>query len=128
MSIRADHLADTLPILLFFCELRGSLLRIAPVVENADLVNALERARRRAPFLSLVLAIEIFHRVLVERYARIAALLRAPVDETVFADIEITRAGATTPVVRLSFSDAVLKPVQAGVVLVAHLLHLLKDV
>ena len=37
--IGADHLADT--TLLFLGHLRGCLLRVAPVVKNADLVYAL---------------------------------------------------------------------------------------
>src|ERR1044072_2155506 len=126
--VGANHLADALPLLLFLRHLRRRLLRVAPVIENADLMQALQGRRRRDAFFSLTHSIEIVHSVLVERNAGIAALLRAPVDQTYLADVEITRAGATTPVVRLTFSNAVLKPVQTGVVLVAHFLDLLKDV
>src|SRR5689334_21822539 len=118
--VGADHFTDA--VLLFLGHLRGCLLRVAPVVENSNLVNALERARRRAPFLGVVLAIEVFHRVLIERNSGIATLLRAPMDQTVFANVEVTRAGATTPIVRFALRDAVLKPVQPGVVLVSELL------
>ena len=38
-SICTDHLANA--ALLLLRDLRGRLLRVAPVVENADLVNAL---------------------------------------------------------------------------------------
>jgi hypothetical protein len=39
--IGADHFADALTVLLFLCHLRRCLLRIAPIVENADLMHAL---------------------------------------------------------------------------------------
>ena len=90
--IGADHLADTSARLLLLRHLGRSLLRVAPVVENANLMYALQRARRCAPFLGLVLPIEIFHRVLLERNSGIAALLRAPVDQAVLTDVEVTRA------------------------------------
>ena len=53
----------------------GSVLRIAPVVEDADLMHALQRTRRRAPFFGAVFAREVFHCVLFERRAGITALL-----------------------------------------------------
>src|SRR5947199_2555553 len=90
-------------------------------------MNALQRAGRGAPLLRAVLALEIFHRVLFERDAGRAALLRAPVDKAVFADVEVTRSGAAAPFVRLAFGDLVLKPVEARVVAVAEFLDLLKN-
>ena len=62
-------------------------MRVSPVVKDADLVDALECAGRSAPLLCVVLALEIFHRVLFERDAGRAALLRAPVDQSVLADV-----------------------------------------
>ena len=53
----------------------GRVLRVAPVVEDANLMHALQCARRRAPLFGAVFALEIFHRVLFERRAGIAALL-----------------------------------------------------
>ena len=103
-------------------------MRVAPVVENADLMHALQRAGWSTPFLGFVLAIEIFHRVLLERDSGITALLRAPVDEALFTDVEIARAGTTAPVVRLAFGDTVLEPVQACVVFVTELLDLVKNI
>jgi len=49
-------------------------------------------------------------------------------DQAVFANVEISRSCSTTPLVRLSFGDAVLKPIEARVVFVAEFLDLLKDV
>src|SRR4030095_1632079 len=86
---RSDHLTDTFSTLLFPGHLLGSLLRIAPIVEDADLMNALERASRSAPFLRVVLTIEIFHRVLGQRNARIPTLLRTPVDQPLFTNVEV---------------------------------------
>lgn len=39
--IRADHFADALAVLFFLCDLGWGFLGIAPVIEDADLVNAL---------------------------------------------------------------------------------------
>src|SRR5207248_4465796 len=75
------------------------LLRVTPVVEDADLMHALQCAGRGAPLFRIVLALEIFHRVLFERNAWIAALLRAPVNEAVLADVEVARSGAAAPFV-----------------------------
>src|SRR5262249_28806876 len=75
-----------------------------------------------------VFAVEIFHRVLVERNSRITTLLRAPVDQAFFTNVEITGTGTTTPVIRLAFGDAVLEPVQTRMVLVSEFLDLLEDV
>ena len=55
-----------------------------------------------------------------ERNARIAALLRAPVHQAVLADVEIARAGAAPPVVRLALGDIVLETVDAREAALAH--------
>src|SRR6267142_6074956 len=103
------------------------MLWVTPVVEDANLVNTLQRAGRRAPFLGAVFALEVFHGVLDERRARITTLLRAPMDQSIFANVEITGSGPATPLVRLAFGDAVLKPIQPRVVFVSQFLDLLKD-
>src|SRR5205085_11810932 len=90
-------------------------------------MHALECAGRRAPLLRVVLTLEIFHRVLFERDAGCAALLRAPVNQTVLADVQVARTGAAAPFVRLTVSNGVLKPVEARVVAVAEFLDLLKN-
>jgi hypothetical protein len=82
-------------------------------------VHALNGAGWGAPFLGFVFPLEVFHRVILERDAGIAALLRTPVDLAFLADVQIARARAATPFVRFAFSDAVLEPIQTGVVFVA---------
>src|SRR5882762_9970214 len=106
--VSPQYLAHALFLFLFLfaTDLDRGHLRIAPVVEDADLVDTLDRAGGRAPFLGFVFPFEVFHRVIYQRNAGIAALLGTPVDESVFADVEVTRAGATTPFVRLAFGDA----------------------
>ena len=49
-------------------------------------------------------------------------------DQAFFADVQVASSGAAAPVVGLAFGDAVLKPVEAGVVFVAQFLDLLKNV
>ena len=92
--IGSDHLPNALFVLLLllFPKLRERNLRVAPVVEDAHLMHALDRAGRRAPFFGLIFTLEVFHRVVLERDAGIAALLRAPVDLPFFANVEVTRA------------------------------------
>src|SRR5262245_1650606 len=91
-------------------------------------MDTLQSTSRRAPFLSAVFALKVFHRVLGEWGAWISTLLRAPVDQPVLADVEVPGPGAATPFVRFTFSDVVLKPVEPRVILVAELFDLLKDV
>ena len=103
------------------------MLRVPPIIKDAYLVNALKCAGRRAPFLRIVFPIEVLHRVILESNARVAALLRTPMDQTVFTDVEITSSGAATPVVRLALGDAVLKPVETRVIAVPQFLDRLED-
>src|SRR5882724_661971 len=49
-------------------------------------------------------------------------------NQTIFADVKVTRAGATAPIVRLPFRDTVLKPIQPRMIFITELLHLLKNV
>src|SRR5262245_53883535 len=56
--------------------------------------------------------LQVFAGVFFERDAREAALLRAIMDEAVFADVEVTRARAAAPVVRPGVSQVVLKLIQ----------------
>ncbi len=90
-------------------------------------MNALDRAGGRAPFFGFVFALEIFHRVIFERRAGITTLLRTPVHQPIFADVEVARSRTTAPFVRLPFGDAVLKPIEPRVILIAQLLHRVKD-
>ena len=52
-------------------------------------MHALDGAGGCAPFLGFVFALEIFHGVILKRNAGIAALLRAPMDFALFADVEV---------------------------------------
>ena len=47
--------------------------------------------------------------------------------QPVFADVEVARAGATAPLVRLAVSQVILKTVDARVAFLADLFHLLVD-
>src|SRR5205085_4497761 len=104
-----------------------ALLRVAPVVEDGDLVRAGDRAERRAPLLGVVLALHVGLSVLGERDAGRAALLRAVVDESVLADVEVARAGAAAPGVSLARGEVVLEPPQTRVLRLVQPLQLLVD-
>ena len=99
-------------------------LRVAFVIECGDLMNAGYRAVRRAGFLRQVLAAYVLECVLLDGSSRIAALLRAIVNKSVFADVEVTSACAASPVVRLAVREVVLKSVYASVTFLAKIFHL----
>src|SRR5205085_7166545 len=100
---------------------------VARVVKQRGLLCAGDGAVGRAPFFCLVFAVEVGLRVVCERDAGRAALLGAVMDETVFADVEIARARATTPIVGPPLREVLLKPVEARILLPAHLLELTID-
>jgi hypothetical protein len=56
-----NHFTESFLFLYLLRNLGRRFLRIAPVIENAYLVNALQSARGSAPLLSFVLAVEIYH-------------------------------------------------------------------
>ena len=56
-----------------------------------------------------------------------AALLRAIMYQAIFTDVEVSRPGATTPLVGPAFGNVVLKPVEARVMVLLEILHLQKD-
>src|SRR5690606_24885613 len=90
---------------------RGRVQRLlaAPLVGHAGAVHAADRAVRRALLRGVELARDVFARVARERDAGRAALLRAVVHEPVLADVQVPRAGAALPVVRLALEQVVLK-------------------
>src|ERR1041384_603390 len=100
---------------------------VARVVKERGLLRAGDGAVGRAPFFGFVFAVEIGLRVIGERGAGRAALLRAGMNETVFAEVEKAGARATTPIVRLALREVLLKPIEARVLLPAHLLELAID-
>ena len=67
----------------------------------------------RARFFGVELPAKIIHGVVHQRNAGIAALLRAPVNEAVFANIEIARSGSAAPLIGLTTSDVVLELIEA---------------
>ncbi len=64
-------------------------------------MDAADGAHGRAPLLGQEFALDVVDGVRRERRAGRAALLRAVVDEALFADIQVARAGAAAPLVRL---------------------------
>ena len=76
-----------------------------------DLMNALNRAGRSAPFFRDVFALHIAVRVFEQRYAGRSALLRTPTDDSRFVNIQIARTGAATPFVFAAVNDFILKPI-----------------
>jgi hypothetical protein len=75
------------------------LLRLlAELIDHRNLVHAGYRAEGCARLHALVFALEILTRILLQRNARSAALLRAVV-QAVFADVQVAAARAATPVV-----------------------------
>src|SRR6185437_7663268 len=84
-------------------------LRAAPIVEHRDLMNARDGAVRGARFFRVELTMAPLGRVLRERDAGVAALLRAIMNEAVLAYIQVARTGSTAPVVFPPRGDIVLK-------------------
>ncbi len=68
---------------------------------------------RRAGFLRKELAADIGNRIFFQRDARVAALLRAVVDQPILANVEVSCARAAAPVVGFSFGDVVLEAIDA---------------
>ena len=81
----------------------------APGVEDRNLMDARNRAVRRAGFFRQIFTADVGNGVLLQRDPRVAALLRAIMHEPVFTDVQIARAGAATPLVRLAQSNVVLE-------------------
>src|SRR3954447_22063675 len=89
-------------------------LRISPPIDNRNLMYARHRAVRSAALFGEVFTADIGNCVLLERDRRIPALLRAVMHQPVLADIQITGAGAASPLVRLPEGDVVLKRINPG--------------
>src|SRR6202030_265773 len=73
-----------------------------------------------AVLLRKIFAAAVFGRVFFKRHARVSALLRAPVNQSILADVEIARAGAASPFVRFTSCDVVLETVEARKPPLAH--------
>src|ERR1039457_1984096 len=80
----------------------------------------------RAALLCHEFTLHIGGSVLLKRRAWISALLRAIVNQTFFADIKVTSAGATSPLVGLAVGDIVLEVIEARIILFLERLDLKK--
>ena len=79
-------------------ELLEHSARILPdFVQHRRLLDTGDAAERRAFFDDGVLPFDVLVRVVSERDARMAALLRAPVNEPILADVEEARTGVAVP-------------------------------
>src|ERR1022692_3806460 len=101
----------------------GQSLRIAPVFDGAGLVGAGDGAARRALLGRAVLAPDILHRVLEQRLARVATLLRTIVHQAVFANVQVAGAGPAAPGILFAVRDIVLETVDARVAGFLHGAH-----
>src|SRR2546423_33076 len=78
-------------------------------------MDAADRAVRGAGLARRELASNIVDRIRLERHGRITALLRAVVDEALFADVQVACAGAAPPLVRLPVREVVLEASNSGI-------------
>src|SRR5689334_6690395 len=84
-------------------------LLAAPEIKVRNLVHAGDSAKRSARLLRNVLAADILDGVLFQRLTGEAALLRAVVDQAVFADVQVPRSGAAFPLVGAPPGNVVLE-------------------
>lgn len=82
---------------------------------------------RGARFFGVKLAPQIGDCVFFEGNTRIAALLRAVMNEPILADIKIAAAGAAAPLIRAPEGDVVLKCIYACETAFLERLHLVVD-
>ena len=74
-------------------------------------MNAIDGTKGSTTLNRIVLALKIDERILIQRNSRVATLLRAPVNQAIFADIQIPAPCVALPVVRDSASQVVLESV-----------------
>jgi hypothetical protein len=89
------------------------------MIDHRNLLDAADRAMGSARFFCDVFALDVGERVVPERNAGIAALLRAVVNEALLANIQIPRPGSAVPVVRSSPGEVFLKPIKPAVAVFA---------
>src|ERR1700685_593439 len=87
-------------------------------------MHARNRAVGRASFFRKKFAANVVARITGQRHARIPALLRAVMHQPVFANIEISRTGAASPLVGQALRNVVLKSVDARKAALLPRLHL----
>src|SRR6266704_2851800 len=103
------------------------VLRRAPIVQNADLLHARNRAHWRAKFSRKKLAPPHLRRVLLQRDPRITPLLRAPVHQAVLANVQIPRSRPAPPVILPPARHVMLKLVGPRERPLAHRHYLFED-
>src|SRR5436190_23881929 len=86
-------------------------LRVAPSVEMAYLVDALDGAGWRAPFFGVIFTVHVGVGIFEQWDAGRASLLRAPTDDAVLIDVKVTRTSAAAPFVFAAVDEIVLEPI-----------------
>src|ERR1700731_4683139 len=82
-------------------------------------------AVRGAGFFGDILPANVLASVLIERFGRIAALLRAVMHQAVLANVHVTGPGPAAPPVGCALGNGVLEVVQPGEMTVLQSLHLM---
>ena len=90
-----------------------SLRVFADLVQNRRLMHAVDGAQRGATLHRVVFALQVRGRIFLQRNPRVAALLRAPVHQSVFADIQKPAPRVAFPVVRNPAHQVFLEAVVA---------------
>src|SRR5262245_49905457 len=85
-------------------------LRISPMIDDGYLLHTPDGAGRGTGLLGEILALDIGKCVTLQRDSRIATLLGTVVHQAVFANVQVTGAGAASPVVGIASSQVLLKP------------------
>src|SRR5262245_38235914 len=96
----------------------------APVIHHSDLLNAGDGTHFGAWLFGVKLASDVFAGVVFKRNGGVTALLRTVVNQSVFADVQVSGAGAAPPIVRPAVGQIVLKPVKARPALFTETLQL----
>src|SRR5207237_7939878 len=87
-------------------------LRISPVINDRDFLNAANGTMGRARLFCEILALNVGERVLLEGSSGIAALLGTVVHEAVFTNVQIACAGAASPSVWFAGCEIFLEPIK----------------
>ena len=95
--------------------MRDTFLWISPVINNRYFLNAANGAMWRARLFCEIFSLNVGECVLLERDSGIAALLGAVVHEAVFTNVQITSAGAASPIVWFTPSEVFLEPIKPAV-------------
>src|SRR5262245_42597904 len=102
---------------------------VSEFIHLGDAMYTPDGAKGRAILALVIFPLKIVSVVLLERDSGMATLLRAPVDEAVFAHVEVPSAGAAVPLVWLAQREVLLEAVVVGEVEhgIPEACHLLQD-